>query len=92
MGGTKKSSRTYRSKARTIRGLIGCRERLGERIRFLRDEAEPHWTQEGLAAKAQLDSKHLQTIESGTGNPTLATLLSISRAFGISLSELLEGV
>ncbi len=92
MGAKKKTVRTYRSKARTIRGLAGCQKRLGQRIRRLRKESDPPLSQEALAGKAQLDAKHLQTLEAGVANPTLASLLALSRALGVSLSELMDGV
>jgi transcriptional regulator with XRE-family HTH domain len=49
-------------------------------------------TQEGLAAKAGIDSKYVQDIERGEANPTLAMLVAIAKALDLTLAELLEGV
>jgi transcriptional regulator with XRE-family HTH domain len=64
--------------------------RLGTRIRELRRAAG--LTQEGLASKASIDAKYVQDIERGDANPTLAMLVALSHAFGVSLAELLDGV
>ena len=60
--------------------------RLGRRIRELRKQRQ--LTQEQAAERAKLDPKHWQQLESGTTNPTLATLVGISRALGVKLSDL----
>ena len=49
-------------------------------------------TQEALAAAAQLDEKHLQTIESGKSNVTLASLVGIARALDVPLALLFKGM
>ncbi len=49
-------------------------------------------TQEQVAEKAGLDDKHLQTIEAGTSNVTMASLVGITRCLGVTLSELFKGV
>jgi transcriptional regulator with XRE-family HTH domain len=64
--------------------------RLGRRVRALR--AERGLTQEETAHRAALDAKHFQAIEAGRTNVTVAPLVGISRALGVSLSELFEGV
>jgi transcriptional regulator with XRE-family HTH domain len=45
-----------------------------------------------LADATELDRAYVGGIEAGLRNPTLRSLLRFSRAFGITLSELLVGV
>jgi DNA-binding XRE family transcriptional regulator len=45
-----------------------------------------------LAEHAHLDPKHLQEIERGSVNATVATLLGIARALKVSLADLFDGV
>jgi transcriptional regulator with XRE-family HTH domain len=56
----------------------------------LREQRE--MTQEEVAAAAQLDSKHIQDMEHGRTNPTIASLAGVANAYGLSLSQLLEDV
>lgn len=62
--------------------------RVGERVKKAR------WitgmTQEDAAAKAGLTYRYYQELERGRVNPTLRTLFSLARAFGRSVSELVE--
>jgi len=60
--------------------------RLGRRIRDLRKHKQ--LSQEQAAERAKIDPKHWQDLESGRTNPTLATLVGISRALGVKLAEL----
>lgn len=48
------------------------------------------WTLSALAEKVGLSATQLSRIESGTRQPSVGTLIEISRAFGISLSQLVE--
>lgn len=64
--------------------------KLGRRLQSLR--AERGYSQEALADRAQLDPKHYQEVEHGRSNATMATLVALSKALGISLSDLFEGV
>lgn len=41
-----------------------------------------------MAEKMGLDAKHLQLIESGATNPTVATLAGVARGLGLSIAEL----
>lgn len=82
--------RTWRSGARSARGLNPALKRLGQRLKRLRNLCE--LTQEELADAARLDAKHVQDVEGGRTNPTFATLLALSRALKVPLTELLEGV
>jgi transcriptional regulator with XRE-family HTH domain len=61
---------------------------LGARIKILRKEAE--LTQETLADGARLDTKHLQAIESGKVNVTVASLVGIARALGVQVGTLFD--
>ena len=65
-------------------------KRLGARVRELR--LERGLSQEAAAAKAQFDGKHWQAIELAQTNPTIATLVGVARALGVTLAKLLESV
>lgn len=59
---------------------------LGRRVRSLRLAHD--WTLEHAAERMQLDFKHLQKIEAGQINVTLATLVRLSQGLGEPISEL----
>ena len=80
----------WRSAARGSRGVDASLRRLGRRLRSLREATG--LTQVQLAEKASIDEKHYQTMESGLSNVTFATLVAVSKALGVTLAELLEGV
>lgn len=63
---------------------------IGRRVAQLRRERG--WTLAGLADKVGLSSTQLSRIESGARQSSVGTLIEIARAFGISLSELVEEV
>jgi DNA-binding XRE family transcriptional regulator len=77
-----------RSSARDAPGVARVLSRLGKRVRALRLERE--LTQEQAAKAARLDEKHWQDIEGAWTNPTVATLVGVTRALEITLSELFE--
>ncbi|MDP5185057.1 helix-turn-helix transcriptional regulator [Blastococcus sp. BMG 814] len=56
------------------------RQTLGSRTRLLREEAG--LTVEALAQASGIADKHIQRIEGGKGNPTLATLYALADAVG----------
>jgi ribosome-binding protein aMBF1 (putative translation factor) len=56
------------------RSLLG----LAERARALR--LARGWTLEEAAERADVDVRHVQLLETGTANPTTATLLRLARA------------
>jgi len=60
---------------------------LGERVRSIR--IERGWTQELAAERMQMDLKHLQKVEAGKLNVTLATLLRLADGLGVSVERLL---
>lgn len=63
------------------------REGLGHRIRMLR--AERDWSLKVLSGKTGLSVSQISSIERGTHLPSMESLLSISRAFGMRPSEVL---
>jgi transcriptional regulator with XRE-family HTH domain len=63
---------------------------LGKRMRQLR--AKRGFSQEAFADHCGLHRTAVSLIERGKRVPSLATLLTISKGFGISLSVLLRGV
>jgi XRE family transcriptional regulator, regulator of sulfur utilization len=70
--------------------LRAALRRLGRRVQELRRERG--LSQERAAEQAGLDARHLQSIEAGESNVTIATLLGLVRSFGLTLSELVAGV
>ena len=62
--------------------------RLGQRLRTLRQAAG--WTQEVAAEKAHLHPIHLSRLESGAINISLASLVSLSRAYGVQVAALFQ--
>ena len=59
---------------------------IGKRVKSLR--REKLLTQEGLAEKADLNPKYLSSLELGKENPTLDTLLKLSKALKVELSDI----
>ena len=85
----KLKGRTWRSQARSspdVKRALVC---LGERVRELRLERE--LTQQETAERALIDDKHLQAVEAGKTNPTVATLVGIARALDVDLASLFRG-
>mgnify|MGYP001464354373 CR=1 len=64
--------------------------RLGKRIRQIR--LEIGWSQEELAYEADIATVYLSGIERGVRNPTVASLVRITEAMEVTLSELFENV
>jgi transcriptional regulator with XRE-family HTH domain len=63
---------------------------LGKRIRELR--AKSGFSQEAFADHCGLHRTAMSLIERGKRVPNLRTLVTISRGFGITVSELLRGI
>lgn len=63
---------------------------LGERIRELRKKAG--YSQEGFADAAGVHRTYMGTLERGEANVSLSNLQKISKALGITLSELFKMV
>jgi putative transcriptional regulator len=59
---------------------------LGAAIKELREKGD--LVQEALATKAGLTSRTVSAIETGTANPTWATVRDIAAALGVSVAEL----
>jgi transcriptional regulator with XRE-family HTH domain len=65
-------------------------EALSSLAESLRDErARAGLTLEQLAQRAELSTAHLSRLESGDRQPSVAALISLSRALGVSMSTLL---
>lgn len=62
---------------------------LGARVRVAR--AQRRWTLDELAARSTVSRRLLVQIEQGDANPSLATLLKLAAALGITLTELVAG-
>lgn len=60
---------------------------IGSAIKALRKARG--FTQEGLAAAANLNLSYLSAVERGDNNPTLMTLLSIATALGVTIEQLM---
>jgi transcriptional regulator with XRE-family HTH domain len=81
-----KRSANWRSEARHSAGLTKILVRLGKRVLALR--TEKGLTQEALATRAEIDAKHLQDVEHGRSNATVATLAGIAKGLGVEIGEL----
>ncbi len=68
--------------------MATIRQRLAQRIRFLRKEQK--WTQEDLGEKSGLTYKFVGQIERGEVSPSLNSLNKVAKAFGVTVSELLR--
>jgi transcriptional regulator with XRE-family HTH domain len=64
--------------------------RLGQRIRELREGH--NITQEQLGFASGLDRTYISDLERGNRNPSVLGLEKLAIGFGITISELLEGV
>lgn len=63
---------------------------IGARIAEIR--GKKGMTQEQLAAKMGIGPKYLSSIERGKENPTLNTLINLSRALGVDLGQIFSFV
>jgi transcriptional regulator with XRE-family HTH domain len=63
-------------------------KKIGERIIKLR--AQKGWNQSDLARACNKDRQAIEKLENGRVNPTLYTLMEISEALQIPLSELVD--
>ncbi len=66
--------------------IAAARKALASRLRLLREERG--LTQEAAAELAGLHAKHLQRIERGSANATIATLAALCLAYGVGLDAL----
>ena len=65
-------------------------KQFGQRVRKLRDERG--FSQEKLAAKADIDRAFLSGIERGVENPTLFTIQAIADALETGVGHLMKGI
>jgi transcriptional regulator with XRE-family HTH domain len=65
-------------------------EKLGDRIRERRKALG--WTQEDLAAKAEIDRSYIGGVERGQRNLTFTMLCQISTALGCDVAALTKGI
>ncbi|MGO8930954.1 MAG: helix-turn-helix domain-containing protein [Limisphaerales bacterium] len=49
------------------------------------------WTQEQAAEAIGIAPRHYQKIEAGDVNATVATLVNVAKAFGVTIKDLFEG-
>jgi transcriptional regulator with XRE-family HTH domain len=63
-------------------------EHLGQRVKKLR--ADHGWSLDDLASSSGVSRSMLSEIERERANPTLAVTVRIARAFGMTISELIE--
>jgi transcriptional regulator with XRE-family HTH domain len=63
-------------------------DRLAKRLKALRSDRE--WSQEEAARRAGVSSRYFSRLESKRHDPSLTTLAKIAKAFGLSVSQLLE--
>ena len=63
--------------------------RVGAKIKQLREAKS--WSQNDLTRAAGLTTGLISRLEAGTGNPSLKTLGAISKALGVTVSELTLG-
>ena len=64
--------------------------KIGQRIRELR--TAKNWTQEELAHRSGMHRTYISTLELGERNLAALNLRRMARAFGVSVSELLQGI
>ncbi|RYZ90035.1 MAG: XRE family transcriptional regulator [Proteobacteria bacterium] len=62
---------------------------LAGRIRQLRTSRG--WTQEDMQSHGGFDTRFYQRLESGTYSPSLATLVKLANAFGVTVGDLFSG-
>lgn len=86
----RKRRTNWRSDARRSPQLRAVLRRFGRRVKALRRELG--LTQERAAELAGLDARHLQAIEAGESNVTMATLHGLAKILGVSLAGLMEDV
>ncbi|MDB4981078.1 MAG: hypothetical protein JWM82_1830 [Myxococcales bacterium] len=88
--GTTKKRKKWRSDARSAPAVLEACKLVGSKVRALREKHE--LSQEKLAEGAKLAAKHIQDIEYGRTNPTVASLVGIASALGVRLRDLFEDV
>ena len=62
------------------------KKEIGKKIKFLREQKG--WSQSDLARACEKDRQAIEKIENGKVNPTVFSLLEISKSLSVPLSEL----
>ena len=70
--------------------IMDIKKEFGKKIKVFR--LEKGISQEELASIADIDRTYISDIEKGDRNVSLIVISKISKAFEISISELLEGI
>ena len=65
----------------------GVSRELAQKLRALREARG--WTIEQAAEKMNVEPAQVARMEAGTANPSLAVLVDVANAFGMSVKELL---
>jgi transcriptional regulator with XRE-family HTH domain len=73
---------------RTIRTMVN--QRFGDRLRQLRKDGD--WSQEAFAEASGLDRSYFGSVERGERNVALKNIEAIAETFGLTISELMDGV
>lgn len=79
-----------KSAARGAPETAALLSRLAARCKVLR--AEAGLTQQSAAERAGIAVAHLQVVERGATNPTVAIIGALARAYEITLAELFRGI
>ncbi|NAS29737.1 helix-turn-helix domain-containing protein [Flavobacteriaceae bacterium R38] len=64
------------------------KKKVGQRIVELR--SQKGWSQSDLARASNKDRQAIEKLENGKVNPTIYSLLEISKALGVSLKKLFD--
>lgn len=86
----KRAARTRKSAAREAPEVTATIARLARRCKELRVEAG--LTQQAAAERAGIAIGHLQVVERGATNPTVAILTVLAKAYGVTLETMFRGV
>ena len=78
----------FMEKKTNYQETLNSRIEFGNRVRKLRKAGG--MTQDMLAEKIEISPRNLSDIENGKVNPYYSTIYSIAKAFGITMSELLN--
>ena len=62
------------------------------RVRQVRENKRPGWSQHRLAEQAGMDQAALCRIEGGRVRPNIETVVNLADALGVSVEELFERV
>ena len=79
-----------RSAARAAPETTALVASLGERFKAIR--LRRGLTQQEAATRAGITLGHLQVVERGTGNPTIAVIAALARAYEVTLLEVFARV